>query len=294
MKFHKKKSLVFKTLNVLPSSLGYYLYHIIQKRSFKNISKNIIANKNSRSVIKHILNSVNFNLTNKSIIEIGSGWLPLMPYLLKAEELCKTIYTYDLNSHYNLENITRLNHYFKTEENISFKKRQSDKYNLPEFIEYYPNTNIIDTDLPKDISLVYSRFVLEHVKPSDILKMHQKFYSEISNDTYVLHLISPSDHRAYSDSSLSYYDFLKYSKKEWNSIQTKFDYHNRLRLPQYLSVFENAGFDVVYLNYDKTDASSDKYKKFKAIDLHEDYTGFSEEEILAGSINILLKKKKNN
>ncbi|WP_452220779.1 hypothetical protein [Lacinutrix salivirga] len=291
MKFHQKKTLVLKLLNVLPGNLGFLLYHKIQKRTFKNLDKNINANTSSFTALKHILNTVNFDLKNKTIIEIGSGWLPLMPYILKAEQDCNTIYTYDLNAHYNTEYIKRLDAFFKTEKQISFKKKSGDKYNLPEFIEYYPKTNIINSNLPKEASLVYSRFVLEHVQPNDILEMHKKFYNDLSKDTYILHLISPSDHRAYSDKSLSYYDFLKYSEKEWNKIQTKFDYHNRLRLPQYLNIFDEAGFEVVYLDHDTVNPKSDKYKKFKALDLHKDYTIFKEEDLLAGSINVLLRRK---
>ena len=86
MKFHQKKTLVLKVLDSLPNKLGYYLYHKIQTKSFKDITKNIKANNNSYSIVKHILNTINIDLKDKNIIEIGSGWLTLMPYLLKNEE----------------------------------------------------------------------------------------------------------------------------------------------------------------------------------------------------------------
>ena len=189
------------------------------------------------------------------------------------------------------KNIEKLNTYFKTEENITFKTQTKGNFNLPDFIKYYPKTNISNANLPKEVSFVYSRFVLEHVQPQDIIEMHRKFHLDLPENVYVLHLISPSDHRAYSDSSISYYDFLKYSDKQWNNIQTKFDYHNRLRLPHYINIFEQAGFEVVFLEYDKVAKDSLKYKKFKSLNLHQDFKHFPEEEILAGSINVLLKKK---
>ena len=105
----------------------------------------------------------------------------------------------------------------------------------------------------------------------------------------ILHMISPSDHRAYTDKSLSYYDFLKYSKDEWKKQHTKFDYHNRLRLPDYINIFKEAGYEVVSLDYDTCDKNSEKYQKFKELTLHEDYKDYTEEELLAGSINVLLK-----
>jgi hypothetical protein len=103
-----------------------------------------------------------------------------------------------------------------------------------------------------------------------------------------IHLISPSDHRAYSDSSLSLYDFLKYSNEEWDSIQTKFDYHNRIRLPQYLQLFEK-NFEIVSLEFDSCKEGSEQHRKFKKFKINELYENYSDEELTAGSIAILLK-----
>ena len=66
MKFHQKKTLVLKVLDSLPNKLSYYLYHKIQKKSFKDITKNIKANNNSYSVVKHILNTINIDLKDKT------------------------------------------------------------------------------------------------------------------------------------------------------------------------------------------------------------------------------------
>lgn len=164
-------------------------------------------------------------------------------------------------------------------------------YGLPDFVEYHPRTNFITAKLNKNADFVFSRFVLEHVKPDDIYLMHKKIHKDLKDEVIVFHHISPSDHRAYTDKSISYYDFLKYSKTEWDNIQTKFDYHNRLRLPEYLDIFKKVGFKVIYLDHDQVDKNSEKYKTFKSIKLHADYTKFTEEEILAGSILVLLEKK---
>ena len=130
---------------------------------------------------------------------------------------------------------------------ITFKQN---RLHIPDFVEYFPNRNVITSDLPKSVDLIYSRFVLEHVIPEDIVAMHQRFAKEYGSDVLILHLISPSDHRAFSDISISHYDFLQYSQKEWDGIQTKFDYHNRLRLPQYLTLLEEAGMEVIHQEFD--------------------------------------------
>lgn len=287
MKYHQKKTLVFQILDKLPSKLGYSIYHFLQKKSFNEFDSIIESNTNSMKKIKSILDHSNIDLKNQKIIEIGSGWTPLMPFLFKNEFEVSKIITYDINRHYSNKRIELTAQHFK---NVNFESRKYSNLNLPNFIDYNPNKNIIDASIDKDVKLIYSRFVLEHVTPSDIKKMHEKFYKELNNDIKILHLISPSDHRAYSDASLSHYDFLQYSQEEWNRIQTKFDYHNRLRLPEYIDIFKNSGFKITYLEHDTAEKNSKKYDKFKEVKLHPDYHKFSEEEILAGSICILLEK----
>src|SRR5690606_37598238 len=104
---------------------------------------------------------------------------------------------------------------------------------------------------------------------------HQKFKKELP-EAYIIHLISPSDHRAYVDKKLSNQDFLRYGEKEWENRQTRFDYHNRLRLPQYLEIFNDLGYNIILLEFESANISSETYKKFKAVPLHDDYIKFSD------------------
>lgn len=294
MKFHQIKTIAFNLLDLLPNKLGYFIYHQLQRKSFKNIETNIRANENSYLVIKNMLKKTNIEIIEKHVLEIGSGWLPLMPYLLKINETINKISTYDINCHYSNKRISKIDSYYNANNKRNFNYLFKNGYRLPSFIEYYPNESIINAVNNQDIKLFFSRFVLEHIPPDKIKAMHSKLFNDMRRDAAILHLISPSDHRAYSDKTLSHYDFLQYSQKQWNRIQTKFDYHNRLRLPQYIAIFKEIGFEISYLEYDKVPKDTLKYKQFKTLNIHSDFKPFSEEEILASSINILLKKPSNN
>ncbi len=291
---HIVKSLVFKILTYLPNKLGEQLYHSLQKKLNKNkiIYKINSSKKSFESAIK-ILNNNNIQIYDKNLLELGSGWAPIIPYFFIYMGNIKKVVTYDINKHYDLKTILKLNTYFENQLNITIPINKNSNYNIPSNILYYPYTNLTNQTSFNDekIDLIFSRYVLEHISPNDIYKMHDNFSKKISKPFYILHMISPSDHRAYNDSNLSIYDFLKYSDEEWNKIQTKFDYHNRLRLPQYLAIFKKLNYEIEYLDYDKCDLNSAKYHKFKALKIHNDYLKFTEEELLAGSINILLKYK---
>lgn len=285
------KTNFFKIIDRLPASVGYDLYHKVQTFLDRGMANKIVPNKKSLEKMETILATQNESLAQKNVLEIGSGWMPLMPYFLKYFGKCGHVFTYDINEHYNNKWLSELNGYFTKHYQIDVELTQQGRYKLPGFVHYFPKQNVIDAQLPQNVDLIFSRFVLEHVTPSDLQRMHETFYKTYSDQTLILHFISPSDHRAYSDSSISHYDFLKYSQAEWDNIQTKFDYHNRLRLPQFLEIFDKTGFEVVYLEYDKVDPDSKKYELFKKLNIHADFNQFSEDEILAGSINVLLRKK---
>jgi hypothetical protein len=221
------------------------------------------------------------------VIEIGSGWLPLMPYFFKYMGKASMVETYDLNKHYNKKNIKILNREFSKQFEISIAKKETNQFDLPEGIHYFPKTDLTKIAIKK-VHFVFSRFVLEHVNPLDIKRMHQKFKKEIPG-AYIIHLISPSDHRAYVDKNLSNQDFLRFNEEEWKKKHTRFDYHNRLRLPQYLEIFKDLGYEVLLLEFECAPIDSETYKKFKTVPLHMDYQKYSDDELTAGSINIVMK-----
>ena len=278
---------LFKFLDSLPSGVGFGIYHFIQKIFTESFEKKVQANQKTLERVQFILSEKGISLEGLSVLEIGSGWMPLMPYLLKEKAGVDKVYTYDLNDHYQNKYIDELNTHF-LKKGLDLRVPETGLH-IPDFVEYYPKANVITADLPQKVDLIFSRFVLEHVNPKDIVAMHKRFVEKYGNNVLIFHFISPSDHRAFSNSSLSHYDFLRYSQSEWDRIQTKFDYHNRLRLPQYLELFEEAGLNVSYLEYDYAEKGTKKYELFKKVPIHSDYTSYSDKELSAGSINVLLQ-----
>jgi len=284
----KAKNTLFQILNMLPEQVGTSIYHKVQEWfDSSSIHYKINSSHNSYLTFERLAKKSNIDILDKSVIEIGSGWLPLMPYFFKYMGKAFRVESYDLNKHYKKKNIDNLNCEFSVKFKISVESEQNGKFNLPEGIKYYPKTDLTKVPI-RNAELVFSRFVLEHVSPLDIKRMHQKFKKEIP-DAYIIHLISPSDHRAYVNKNLSNQDFLRFNEDEWKKKQTRFDYHNRLRLPQYLEIFKDLGYEVLFLEFESANKSSDTYKKFKTVPLHADYEKYSDEELTAGSINIVLK-----
>lgn len=283
------KERLFKILDLLTEKQGSYLYHKIQDAvNGENMLLRVKSNYGSYKLFQKILQKNGLSIKDKNIIEIGSGWAPIFPYFLLYFGGARLVMTYDLNEHFSKKNIDRLNEIFHFEYDVKPIVEKYGSYSLPKSVVYYPETNVIDANLP-EADLVFSRFVLEHVTPGDIELMHKKFKKELRKGSTIVHFISPSDHRAYVDPNLSLQDFLQYSEYEWRKKQTRFDYHNRLRLPQFLAIFKAAGMEVVDLQYDSAHPDSSAYLKFKKVRVHEDFKVFSDEQLTAGSINVILK-----
>jgi hypothetical protein len=283
----KTKNVLFRILNRLPDRMGDSIYHKVQEvTSQRHIETIVERAMPSYFELEKIGKQIGIDIKNKTVVEIGSGWVPVMPYCLKFMGGANIIRTYDLNNHFKKERNIKCKAIFERKLNRTIDV--SGNYSLPTGIEYLPFKDIINTKLGCP-DIIFSRFVMEHVSPTDLRKMHVKFKRELKPGSSVIHFISPSDHRAYVDKNLSLQDFLKYSQEEWDKKQTRFDYHNRWRLPQYIRLFEELGYEIVYLDHDLPKKNSMSYKKFTGLKIHEDFKEFTEEELTAGSIEIVLK-----
>ena len=283
---NKIKTLIFKYLSLFPREIGNYLYHKIQnKNQANNLNLKLISAKDTFNELEKLCSFLKIDLKEKTILEIGSGWVPSLPYLFLYKSFAKKIITYDINKHYQEHNLKNFNELFESKYNVLLNV---DEKNLPLEVEYIPNCNVSDCK-DQSVDVVFSRFVFEHVPTEEIKNIHQKFQLNLKKGTYIIHFISPSDHRAYTDKTLTLQDFLKYSKKEWDKIQTRFDYHNRLRFSEYLNIFKELNIEIVYQNYILPDKKSSQYQLFKKLTLHEDYENFTEEDLVAGNIIIILK-----
>ncbi len=286
---NKLKILLFKILDIIPQKLAYPLYHKIQSFSGSITSTTRIkSGENTYNRLIDVCNKLHINLKGNEILEIGSGWSPILPYFFIYKSNVKQVLTYDINEHYQKSTILKLNDDFSKLYGINIDTNKKNKFGLSKNIEYYPLKDLTKIQIPK-VDTVFTRYVLSHMLTDDVIKLHKKFKDELPNNTIIVHFISPSDLRQHVDKTLSLQDFLKYSEVEWNNIQTKFNYHNRLRLPQFLEIFDKAGLEVLHLSYDSAKIGSKEYELFKKIDLHKDYSKFSDEELTAGNILVVLK-----
>ena len=116
-------------------------------------------------------------------------------------------------------------------------------------ITYISNFRVTDfSSIKSRYDVFYSNNTLEHLKPAEI-KIFLEKSKKISNLGAIhLHRIDFSDHFSHIDQSISSCNFLKYSDRLYNLIAgNQFVYHNRLRVNDFIEIFESLGYKIIKL-----------------------------------------------
>jgi SAM-dependent methyltransferase len=150
-------------------------------------------------------------------------------------------------------------------------------------IEYLAPADAAATQLPPNsIDIQISYTVFEHI-PRDILVAILKEAGRIlSPGGFALHHIDLSDHFAHDDPTISYINFLRFSRAEWEKYgANQFAYHNRLRGPEYEELFHEAGHKLEQWRVNLDQRSLKELSN--GFPLHEDFRGFPP-EVLCGTV----------
>lgn len=250
----------------------------------------------------------NLAIKDQRIFEIGTGWHPVVPlcfYLSGA----KSITTVDLNGHLRTENLIYL-----------FKKLLS--YQAEgKLAEWLPNLNLTrleklqalsgeSTKTPQELlakvgieqfimdaahthfkdghfDFCYSVNVFEHIAEAALPGISQEISRITKAGGGAYHAIGVYDHFQHVDTSLSKFNYLRFSRKQWRLIDNEIQPQNRLRISYFRTLFEGHQWQVLEEIFQE--ALPEDLAKMK---LHPDWEGVPEVAIPYGTF--LLQKKATN
>jgi hypothetical protein len=89
-----------------------------------------------------------------------------------------------------------------------------------------------------------SSAVLEHVPRGQLAGLLHGLQAATRPGGLSIHFIDYSDHYARSDASLSRFNFLKFTDRQWAKYNSGLQHVNRLRHGDYLKLFREAGFTI--------------------------------------------------
>jgi SAM-dependent methyltransferase len=95
------------------------------------------------------------------------------------------------------------------------------------------------------VDFVSNTATLEHIPAADLVPILRECRRLLRPGCVMSSRIDLQDHYSYSDPSITQYNFLRYSERSWRRLTPRTHYQNRLRRPDYLQAFEDAGFEIL-------------------------------------------------
>lgn len=211
----------------------------------------------------HHLRQLGMALPGRTMLEIGTGWLPVMPLCFAVAGMGRCI-TVDLNRHLQpalaRAALQRLERHLGAmasacgQEEGALRERWQRLMAAGEGkallraagIEYQAPADATRTGLPPaSVDLVFSNSVLEHVGAQVLGALMAESERILAPGGYSLHNVNCGDHYAYFDRSITPIHYLRYPSAQWRKWNNDILYQNRLRAVDFLKAAEQAGLRVV-------------------------------------------------
>lgn len=125
-------------------------------------------------------------------------------------------------------------------------------------------------------ALTCSNNVLEHVHAPVLGPVLSALYRHTDPAGDVMsHFVDLSDHFAHLDPTITVYNFLRFSQRQWKLIDNDIQPQNRLRWPDYRRVYANHGIPI----RGEEALRPGDLAALRSVPLHAEYAGYSEAEL---------------
>lgn len=216
---------------------------------------------------RHFRNYYEFSIQareNFSVVEVGTGWFPIIPIAL---HLCGAgqIWSYDIVRLMRTDGFQKVVEYFCSfattgelyellpdalPERVSYFLSLA-RSSLPpiEFLKRLDINAVIGdvTNLPLNsgsVDFVFSHGALEHFPPALLDRTATEFRRLCHRSSVMSHFVGMADQFAFFDKSITPFNNMRYSTRAWRWLDSPIIPQNRLRTPDYINFFTNAGFEM--------------------------------------------------
>jgi len=297
--------------NVFDRPCGRTVYRLLQSRSPFHTSPERFEKKRDQVLyLVDVAERAGTRIEGATIVEIGTGWVPLLPFVVWLLGAKKT-YTIDLNRHLLRPASRRILHWLVNDkssmnqlrarcdsnlfnERAEHLRHIQDPLSLLDSAEivYHAPADARRLDLPDNsVDLVCSNVTFEHI-PADVL--HEIFIETariLKPEGRAVHRVDPSDHCAHFDRSISRVNFLRYTDDEWQRMAGQgIAYHNRLRIPEYKSLMQAAPLDIELFDSQIDQRALEDLKRFSLAERR--WTQNSSEDLARQTLTLVARPSK--
>ena len=301
----KYKAFLQKSFDIIP--FGRSLNYFMQRNITKNlpVDDDTFFQKFKFSFNQHekIGEISSLDMNSIKSLEFGAGWdmlTPLSYFMLGVKEqfvidLFHNMKTDLINDsiHRFVENKSALEKEYSVSlkdmphGTISGYKDLNDKFG----IKYMAPVNAAETGFEDDsFDYISSLSTLEHVPGNEIKRILDECYRILKPGGILSCIIDLRDHYSYFDQSISIYNFLQYSEKQWDLYNHDLQYQNRLRNSDYKNIIDSTEFKTI--EYNITENDSAEKEQLNNLDLSDQYINHSRDDLGIKEIWVLLTKDK--
>lgn len=241
------------------------------------------------------------------IVEIGTGWFPLLPILFS---LCgaKRIWTFDRTRHLNaaltFRGLRALGPHLPLVSEWSGVPVPELERRLTQLLQTAPHLHALlaqariryqapgdaaDTKLPNaSVDLVFSNSVLEHVPKPAVKQLFAESARILRPDGVAVHGVNCGDHYAYFDRQITQINFLQYSERDWALWNNDLLYQNRLRPPDFKSILEDESLDLIF---ERRSARPGCAEAFEHLRVAPEFAHYDKRDLVCTSFDFVARPK---
>lgn len=195
-------------------------------------------------------------------LELGTGWYPVVPIALFLRG-ARSLHTVDIHAHCSRGNILAALRMFRVYQDTGRLRRfvdvRAERWTelcrLVAEMEALTKAQLLERlgirawiadarRLPLDtgsVDLITSNNTFEHIDPPVLRAILAEFGRIAAKGAVMSHFIDMSDHFAHFDRSITVYNYLQYSRRQWARIDNRIQPQNRLRITDYRALYAEAG-----------------------------------------------------
>jgi SAM-dependent methyltransferase len=261
-----------------------------------------VDEKVTRDWLVHVghLKELGHDCRNQELVEIGTGWAPVLPLCFAIAAGCRC-HTYDILPHLSWvltrSALVRLERHLSAmaqavgeEESVLVKRWRwlCAATSLGETlerarIECHAPADASATGLPPaSVDLVFSNNVLEHVSAAMLTALMREAARILKPSGVVLHGVNCGDHYAYFDRSITPIHYLRFSSRDWQRFNNDIHYQNRLRPCDFLEAARGAGLRIVL---QRQTPQAALLARLTELPIAAEFSGYPPEELCSTSID---------
>jgi ubiquinone/menaquinone biosynthesis C-methylase UbiE len=284
------KAVIQKGISFLP--YDYKINYLFQKHVTKGV---VLSDDYFFDKLIHVKKHLEYykklksNANPQKCFELGTGWYPVIPvalFLTGAAEIVTTditplsgkqkfITTIEKFLVLKNQNKAEFEYLFADKNKVAVLTGILEQQNQLSFEQIqeklhikYIKQDARKLDFPKGyFDFIVSNNVFEHIYPHLLVDILKEFKRVWASNGVMSHFIDMSDHFAHLDKSINIYNFLQFTDKQWSTIDNSVQPQNRMRIDEYIALYEDIAVSVNIredrpgnLSELKTIALSEKYK----------------------------------